>query len=115
MKKRTVFDTSSQVTKKKAVRDITAEPEMIELKRMIREGELDAARTVATMKGKEAMKTKPKDNMKQLVARIPEEVHRALKIRAAEDGQSVAVIVEGLIRQYLVWKDEVGKAKGGRP
>ena len=48
------------------------------------------------------MKTKPKDNMKQLVVRIPEEVHRALKIRAAEEGKTVAVIVEGLIRQYLV-------------
>ena len=48
--KRTIFDTSSQVTKKKAVRDINAEPEMIELKRMIREGELDAARTIANVK-----------------------------------------------------------------
>ncbi len=51
MKKRTVFDTSSEVTKKKAVRDINAEPEMIELKRMIRDGELDAARTITTIKG----------------------------------------------------------------
>jgi predicted HicB family RNase H-like nuclease len=48
------------------------------------------------------MKTKPKDNMKQLVARVPEEVHRALKVRAAEDGKSIAVVVEGLIREYLV-------------
>ena len=48
------------------------------------------------------MKTKSKDSMKQLVARVPEEVHRALKIRAAEDGKSVAVIVEKLIREYLV-------------
>jgi len=47
------------------------------------------------------MKTKPNDNMKQLVARVPEEVHRALKVRAAEDGKSVAVIVEKLIREYL--------------
>jgi predicted HicB family RNase H-like nuclease len=47
------------------------------------------------------MKTKPKANMKQLVARVPEEVHRALKVRAAEEGKSVAVIVEGLIRAYL--------------
>lgn len=49
--KRTVFDTSLQVTKKKHVGDINAEPEMIELKRMIRNGELDAARTIATVKG----------------------------------------------------------------
>ena len=47
------------------------------------------------------MKTKPKDDMKQLVARVPEEVHRAIKIRAAEEGKSVAVIVEGLIREYI--------------
>lgn len=45
------FDTSSEVTKKKAVRDINAEPEMIELKRMIRAGELSAARTITTIKG----------------------------------------------------------------
>ena len=48
------------------------------------------------------MKTKLNDGMKQLVARVPEEVHKALKIRAAEEGRSVAVIVEGLIREYLV-------------
>lgn len=48
------------------------------------------------------MKTKHNDNMKQLSVKVPVEVHKALKIRAAEDGRSVAVIVEGLIRQYLV-------------
>ena len=48
------------------------------------------------------MKTKLNDGMKQIGAKIPEEVHRALKIRAAEDGKSVAVIVEKLIREYLV-------------
>ncbi len=47
------------------------------------------------------MKAKPTNTMKQLVARVPEEVHRALKIRAAEEGKSVAVIVEGLIREYI--------------
>jgi len=47
------------------------------------------------------MKTKLNDGMKQLVARVPVEVHKALKIRAAEEGKSVAVIVEGLIREYL--------------
>ena len=45
--------------------------------------------------------------MKQLVARVPEEVHRALKVKAAEDGKSIAVVIEGLIRDYLV--------KGPRP
>lgn len=48
------------------------------------------------------MKTKQPNTNKQLVVRVPEEVHRALKVRAAEKGKSVAVIVEGLIREYLV-------------
>lgn len=52
------------------------------------------------------MKKKLYEGMKQLVARIPIEVHRALKIRAAEEGRSVAVIIEGLIREYI--------AKGGK-
>ena len=47
------------------------------------------------------MKKKMNNGMKQLVAKVPEEVHRALKVRAAEEGKSVAVIVEGLIRAYL--------------
>jgi len=54
-----------------------------------------------TRKGEDTMKTKPKESMKQLSAKVPEEVHRALKVRAAEEGKSVAVIVEGLIREYV--------------
>lgn len=57
------------------------------------------------------MKTKPKDKMKMLVARVPEEVHRALKVRAAEEGKSVAVVVEGLIRAYLVKGDLLDRRK----
>ena len=53
------------------------------------------------------MKTKLNDGRKQIVARVPVEVHKAIKIRAAEDGRSVAVIGEKLIREYLT--------KGGRP
>ena len=49
-KRRAAFDTSSQVTKKKGGPDIAAEPEMVELKRMIRAGELDAGRTAAHLK-----------------------------------------------------------------
>jgi len=52
------------------------------------------------------MKTKLNDGRKQVVARVPVDVHKAIKIRAAEEGKSVAVIVEKLIREYLV--------KGGR-
>jgi plasmid stability protein len=53
------------------------------------------------------MKTRP-NIMKQLTVRVPEEIHRTLKIRAAEEGLPVAVIVEALIRQYLTWKNEGG-------
>ena len=48
------------------------------------------------------MKKKLNDGMKQLVAKVPEEVHRALKIRAAEEGKSIGIIVEGLIRHYIL-------------
>ena len=49
------------------------------------------------------MKTKtPKVIWKQLTIRVPVEVHRALKVRAAEEGRSLAVIIEGLVREYLV-------------
>ncbi len=47
------------------------------------------------------MKTKPKDKMKMLVARVPEEVDKAIKVRSAEEGKSIAVVVEGLIREYI--------------
>ena len=59
-------------------------------------------RAKADKKGEGIMKTKLNDGMKQLVARVPVEVHKALKIRAAEDGKSIAVVVEKLIREYLV-------------
>jgi len=59
-------------------------------------------RAKADKKGEGIMKTKLNDGMKQLVARVPVEVHKALKIRAAEEGKSAAVIVEGLIRHYLL-------------
>jgi predicted HicB family RNase H-like nuclease len=56
-----------------------------------------------TSEGKEGMKTKtPKVIWKQLTIRVPVEVHRALKVRAAEEGRSLAVIIEGLVREYLV-------------
>ena len=48
------------------------------------------------------MKTKPKVNWKLLTVRVPVEVHRALKVRAADEGRSIAVIIEGLVRQWLV-------------
>ncbi len=51
---------------------------------------------------KDAMKKPPKVIWKQLTIRVPVEVHRALKVRAAEEGRSLAVIIEGLVREYLV-------------
>ena len=48
------------------------------------------------------MKRKLKGDWKQLTIRIPQEVHRAVKVRAAEEDRSVAVIVEDLLRGYLV-------------
>lgn len=47
------------------------------------------------------MKTK-KTIWKQLTLRIPPDVHQALKVKAAEEDRTIAVIVEGLIRKYLV-------------
>jgi len=47
------------------------------------------------------MKTK-KTIWKQLTLRIAPEVHQAIKVKAAEEDRTIAVIVEGLIRQYLV-------------
>lgn len=102
------FDTSSQVTKKKAM-DISSEPEMIELKRMIRAGELDPRRTVENIKGDLSMETKQgegKKEIKLLTIRMPEEMHRALKVKAAKEGQTVSVIVLGLIREYLTSADK---------
>ncbi len=55
------------------------------------------------MKQVEVAKSGPtKVIWKQTTIRIPADVHRALKVRAAEEGRSVAEIVEALIRQYLV-------------
>jgi len=97
-----IFDTSSQVTKKQT-RNISDEPEMIELKRMIRAGELDPGRTVKHIVEVISMETKPKEGTKDkmLTVRISEELHRALKIRAVEEGRTVAVIISELIKKYL--------------
>jgi predicted HicB family RNase H-like nuclease len=38
---------------------------------------------------------------KMMTVRVPPEVHRALKIRAAEEGRSMAETIERLIREYV--------------
>ena len=58
-------------------------------------------RAKADKKGERNMKKQLNDGRKQIVARVPVEVHRAIKVRAAEEGKSVAVIVEKLVREYL--------------
>jgi len=58
------------------------------------------------------MKTKaPKVIWKQLTIRVPVEVHRALKVRAAEEGRSQAVIIEGLVRGYLAGTGDLPSAQ----
>jgi len=39
---------------------------------------------------------------KQLTIRLPVDVHRALKIRVAEEGRNMAELIERLVREYLV-------------
>ena len=58
-------------------------------------------RAKADKKGERNMKKQLNDGRKQIIARVPVEIHRALKVRAAQEGKSVAVIVEKLVREYL--------------
>lgn len=60
--------------------------------------------TLRTMRDNEGTQNvkKPKNSWKQLTVRLPEDVHRALKIRAAEVNSGMAAIIEGLVREYLV-------------
>jgi plasmid stability protein len=44
----------------------------------------------------------PKVIWKQLTIRLPADVHRALKVRVAEEGRNMGELIEGLVRQYLV-------------
>lgn len=38
---------------------------------------------------------------KNFTIRIPENLHRALKVRTAEEGKTMSEVVERLIKQYL--------------
>ena len=42
-----------------------------------------------------------KEKVKQLTIRIPEDVHRALKVKVAVESRNMAEVIEGLVRQYL--------------
>ena len=48
-----------------------------------------------------------KDVRKQLTIRLPLDVHRALKIRVAEEGRNMGELVERLVRKYLVESRQV--------
>ena len=50
---------------------------------------------------------KEKATLKQLTVRFPVDVHRALKVRVAEDGRSMGEVMEGLARQYVNGKVKV--------
>jgi len=41
------------------------------------------------------------EKTKQLTLRIPEDLHRKLKIAAAEEGRSMGEIAEDLFREYV--------------
>ena len=41
------------------------------------------------------------DSLKSLTIRIPEKLHRALKVKAAQEGRSMVDIVEAVLKQYL--------------
>lgn len=52
-------------------------------------------------------KTKKAAGIKQMTIRVPAEVHRLLKVKAAEDGTTVAHTVNVLVEQWL--KDKAKK------
>lgn len=60
------------------------------------------------------MKTQKTEAKKQITFYVPADVHKALKIRAAEDEKPVTEVVEGLIRRYLVAKQRKGAAHDKR-
>ena len=54
------------------------------------------------------MKTEAAEEKQQLAFYVPKDVHKALKMRAAEDEKTISELVEGLIRRYLVAKQRKG-------
>lgn len=59
--------------------------------------------TLRTKRNKEGGQTPEKTGpaFRQMTVRLPPDVHRALKIYAAQDGRSMAEIIEELVRQRL--------------
>jgi len=59
--------------------------------------------TLRTKRNKEGSPNpeKARPAFRQMTVRLPLDVHRALKIYAAEDGRSMAEIIEELVRKRL--------------
>jgi len=51
------------------------------------------------------MKSAEEGRLRSLTIRIPEELHRELKVKAAEQGKSMAFVVERLIKAFLQSQD----------
>lgn len=52
-----------------------------------------------------------KTDKQQLTLYLPGDLHKALKLRAVEEGTSMTVLLEGMIRRYLATKR---RRRGGR-
>ena len=59
--------------------------------------------TLRTKRNKEGSQTpeNTRPAYRQMTVRLPPDVHRAFKVYAAQDGRSMAEIIEELVRQRL--------------
>lgn len=59
--------------------------------------------TLRTKRNKEGAQPpeKARPTYRQMTVRLPPDVHRAFKVYAAQDGRSMAEIIEELVRQRL--------------
>lgn len=82
-------------------RNISNEPAMKELKQMIRHGELNNDRTVNHLRREnmEAQDKQTKD--KQVTLRLPEDLHRKLKVKVAQEGTTITEILLRLVKKYV--------------
>ena len=66
---------------------------------------MNTTHEAVTLRAKRDKTPSPRVIWKMMTIRVPQDVHRALKIRAAEEAKSIAEVVERLIRVYLVKGD----------
>jgi len=86
---------------RRVTKDISKEPEMKELESMIQTGELDTGRTFDYLKEGEDMGKAKDQNIKPYTIRLPEDLHRKLKMKAARDGVTMNEIIQNLIREHV--------------